>query len=274
MLRSCPSFPWSSQGRALRKHVTPVNVRIGDIFSPGKLDSACLLVDELAGGYTSYAYPFEAFEYVDTTVDHYSWAIIYVSPENKVDGVTLKHRENVGLLQTAGRDLLAGVLASPPTPVGESFWEYFEGRNLRKSSCGFSAVETLIASAYSTDFDGTLLGWDRGCLDEEREDWDSAILRVAQEVVLTLTHNDSVYSVFVESIQVSDGRVKFTIPVPEQNNKARQYDNRAFSREVSVGTDIDGIRLERDGTNGQYYVAFSRTDPLPTIARPSPFVAD
>ena len=26
------------------------NTRIGDIFSPGKLDSACLLVDELAGG--------------------------------------------------------------------------------------------------------------------------------------------------------------------------------------------------------------------------------
>ena len=66
-------------------------------------------MDELAGGYTSYAYPFEAFEYVDTTVDHYSWAIIYVSPEDKVNGVALKNRKNVGELQTAGRDLLAGI---------------------------------------------------------------------------------------------------------------------------------------------------------------------
>lgn len=249
------------------------NTRIGDIFSPGKLDSACLLVDELNGGYTSYAYPFEAFEYVDTVADHYSWAVIYVSPEDKVNGVALKNRKNVGTLQTAGGDLLAGILDG--TPEGESFWEHFEGRNLRKSSCGFSAVERLITSAYSTDFDGTLLGWDRGCLDEERGDWDSDTLRVAQEVVLTLTYKDSVYSVFVESIQVSDGKAKFLIAKAYPNSKALQYDNQAFYQEVSVSTSLDNGRLEREGADGLHFVSFLRgTHSLPTIARPSPFVAD
>ena len=250
------------------------NTHIGDIFSPGKLDPACLLVDELNGGYTSYAYPFEAFEYVDTAVEHYSWAIIYVSPENKVNAVGLKNRDNVGLSVTAGSDLKAGIFSNPPVLVGESFREYFEGRNLRKSSCGFSAVERLIESAYSTDFDGTLLGWDRGCLDENRGDWDSLILRVAQEVVLTLTYKESVYSVFVDSTQVSDGWVKFIIPTPGQNNKARQYDNRALLQEVSVGANMDGVMLNNDRDN-RHFVSFERgTHPLPTIARPSPFIAD
>ena len=186
----------------------------------------------------------------------------------------LKHRKNVGALQSGGDDLLAGTVATPPTPVGESFWEYFEGRNLRKSSCGFSAVETLIASAYSTDFDGTLLGWDRGCLDEDREDWDSPILRVAQEVVLTLTYKESVYSVFVESTQVSDGWVKFIIPTELRSDKARQYDNAALLQEVSVGANMDGVMLNNDRDN-RHFVSFERgTHPLPTIARPSPFVAD
>ena len=68
---------------------------------------------------------------------------------------------------------------------------------------------------------------------------------MAQEVVLTLTYKEqSVYSVFVDQRSPGDnGRVAFISfrPYPNSNAKARQYDNGALLREVSVGTDMGGM---------------------------------
>ena len=257
--------------RAVRRHVLlrPVD----GVFIPGKLDEDCAVVSEFTnqnGTYTRYAYPFEVFEYVDDEANHYAWVVLVVDAEHNIQGVSIRLRDKLHLNNNNGRLSVSRYDSIEP---GETFWSYFaESRNFRKSTCGFSALETFLADAYEQEeyLDATSFGWDRGCLIDEGKTYKGIV--VAQPVSMSVTYLETVYDVLIDRVLVSTGNVKFVLS--DNPNHVVGYDNQALMDvfpSSKVGLDSGGA-LDKSRGN-EYQIVFHQAsgDQPPTISRPSPF---
>ncbi len=260
--------------RAVKRHI--LQRPLESVFIPGKLDETCAVVSQFSnnnGDYTQYAYPFGAFEYVNDEARHYSWAMLIVDAEHNIEGVSMRLRDALHKAehgQNTGLDISRYELIEP----GETFWSYFaESRNLRKSACGFSALEALILYAHNLEggenFDATSFGWDRGCLVDEGKSYQG--ITAAQPVSMPVTYQDIVYDILIDHVRIYAGSIKFVLSTDREKNTG--YDNSDLidvfpSGQANLNS---GGALNYQSASDEYRIVFDGDDAPPTISRPSPF---
>ena len=257
--------------KAVKRHI--LQRPVSGEFIPGKLDEECAIVSHLTnqnGDYIRYAYPFEAFEYMDDRALHYAWIVLITDEEHNIEGVTMRLRD---ALHVQGHNSVEPTASRYMTNLepGETFWSYFaESRNFRKSTCGFSALETFLPYAYSHPpgiLDGTPFGWDRGCLVDEGKNYSG--ITAAQPVSMSVTYLDTVYDILIDRIRIKSETVRFILS--DDRTKSTGYDNMAFIDLLANDANLDSGGALNKG-DGEYWISFSEADAaLPTISRPSPF---
>ena len=218
----------------VKKHA--VSKKIGSIFAPGQLDSACETKTALPGGYTRYVYPFEAYTYHRTQAVHYSHAVLTVDAGHKLVGVTLRNRS--ALVHEAdnshGHQALTTFMPGSSEQSILSYLEDQDGIRVRKSSCGYTSLLDLFdysenlstEGAWEEQFDGTFIGWQRGCLHDPFSNTGVLNgLRLMQPALLSVRHGDTTYLVHSYMVELMGGIYRFHLSA---GSTVLGYDNRVF----------------------------------------------